>query len=532
MDQNRRRLLISLGYGAASVATLGAINALPESTGRAVVDAGSPTSPPPSGLADSGATAEVAGITQTAPPPAPADPVVLDASLQADASARFDAALIGGRVMDPDSGLDRVLNVGVIGGAIAYIGSEPIEAGTVVDASGQVVAPGFIDILSYRPNSFGVWYKVADGVTTNLGMHGINNYAAPFFDRFTGAAPVHFGGAFHQHFHRGHTIGASPDRELSRPQIDDFARLCGEQVAAGFAGVALSPEYSPGTSRDEIMRLAEAAGPDAVLFFHARYSDPDPPGTNAEAIAEVLDIARTTGLPVHISHITSTGGTFTMNESLGTLEAARAEGLDVTACLYPYDFWATRLQSFRFAGDWRARYRIDVGDLQVGGTDVRLDSTTYDQARAENKLVAALGSIPAEEVDLAMRTPWTIVGSDAIAEPDGNNHPRAAGTFARTLGVYVRERQVLGLMEALAKMTILPARRTEGMLPAIRRKGRLQIGADADMTVFDPATIADRATVAAPATESAGISHVYVGGTAVLENGTLRRDRLPGQPLR
>jgi N-acyl-D-aspartate/D-glutamate deacylase len=434
--------------------------------------------------------------------------------------------------MDPASGFDSVMNVGIVGKAIAYIGPEQLTGATTIDASGQVVAPGFVDILSYRPNPFGVWFKVADGVTTNLGMHGINNYANAFFERFTGAVPTNFGGAFHQQFHRG-LLNVSPDREMNSNTLARFEQLAKEQLADGFAGIAFSLEYAPGTTRDEILRVAEqAAGQRGILFFHARYSDNEAPGTNAEAIAEVLDVARTTGLSVHISHITSTGGTFTMAQTLDTLNQARADGIDVTACLYPYDFWATRLGSFRFAGDWRSRFGLDYGDLQIGGTETRLTAETFDSAQAENKLVAALGSIPAEEVDMAMRTPWMIVASDAIAEPDANNHPRAAGTFARTLGVYVRERNVISLMDGLAKMTILPARRVEGMLPAMSRKGRLQIGADADITVFDPDTIADRATVAAPATASTGISNVLVNGVGVIENSSLRQDRLPGEALK
>ncbi|MFW2380406.1 MAG: amidohydrolase family protein [Acidimicrobiales bacterium] len=526
MDQNRRRLLISLGYGAASVATLGALG-----VGR---DPSAPPRPgpsdaPPPGLA---ATEEVnvAGTTQVRP--GSLVPPVLDPSLQADPSTQFDVVITGGRVMDPATGFDNQMNVGVLGKVIAYIGTEQLTGATTIDASSQVVAPGFVDILSYRPNPFGVWFKVADGVTTNLGMHGINNYANAFFERFTGAVPVNFGGAFHQQFHRG-LLDVSPDREMNSTQLAQFEQLAAEQLADGFAGVAFSPEYAPGTTREEILRVAEqAAGQGGVLFFHARHSDNEAPGTNAEAIAEVLDVARTTGLGVHVSHITSTGGTFTMGETLNTLNQARSDGVDVTACIYPYDFWATRVGSFRFAGDWRSRFGLDYGDLQIGGTETRLTAETFPAAQAENKLVAALGSIPSEEVDQAMATPWIMVASDAIAEPDGNNHPRAAGTFARTLGVYVRERKILTLMDALAKMTILPARRVEGMLPAMARKGRLQIGADADITVFDPNTVIDRATVAAPATASAGISNVLVNGVGVLENGELRQERLPGEALR
>ncbi|NNE96538.1 MAG: amidohydrolase family protein [Acidimicrobiales bacterium] len=526
MDTNRRRLLISLGYGAVSVATLGALGTAGERPPTARTE---PGRTPPPGLAANDEI-QVAGTTQL--PPAPLTPPVLDPSRQADPSTVFDVVFSGGRVMDPATGFDAVMNVGVLGDAVAYIGPESLQGATVYDVPGHVVAPGFIDILSYRPNPFGVWLKVADGVTTNLGMHGINNYANAYFGRFTDAVPVNFGGAFHQQFHRG-LLGVPPDREMSAAQLAEFERIADKQLGDGFAGVAFSPEYAPGTSRAEILAIAaHALDQNGVLFFHARYSDNQAPGTNAEAIAEVLDIARATGLAVHVSHLTSTGGTFTMAETLATLEQARAEGIDVTACIYPYDFWATRLGSFRFAGDWQGRYGLDFSDLQIGGTDIRLTSDTFAAAQADNKLVAALGSIPSAEVDLAMQTPWIMVGSDAIAEPDGNNHPRAAGTFARTLGVYVRERGLITLMDALAKITILPARRVERMLPQVARKGRMQIGADADITVFDPTTIADRATVEAPATASVGISHVLVNGVAVMEQGSLRQDRLPGRALR
>jgi N-acyl-D-aspartate/D-glutamate deacylase len=130
-----------------------------------------------------------------------------------------------------------------------------------------------------------------------------------------------------------------------------------------------------------------------------------------------------------------------------------------------------------------------------------------------------------------LRSPFVMLGSDAVLEPGDNNHPRGAGTFCRVLGRYVRRRGVLGLREALAKMTILPARRLEGGAPAMARKGRLQVGADADLTVFDPATVLDRASLADPSKQSVGVDWVMVAGQLVKTPAGLQRHVLPGQPV-
>lgn len=445
----------------------------------------------------------------------------------------FDVVITGGRLVDPDSRFDGLANIGIDGGTITAISAEPLVGTAAIDATGRVVAPGFIDLLSYEPNTFGVWLKLADGVTTNLAMHGVNNYAEAFFRRYENQTPIHYGGAFHHHFMRGFDIGAGIEDPLDPGQAAALDDLVATNLAGGFAGVSFSPEYSPGTTEDEMVRLATvAAASGHTCFFHVRHSDPDPPGTSLEAIDEVLRLAETVGVGVHIEHLASTGGTFVMHQALTMINEARAAGLDVTACLYPYDFWGTFLGSSRFALGWQERYRLTEEDLQIAGTSTTLTASTFAAALGENKLVAALGSIPEAEVQLALREPWTIVASDAIPTPQRNNHPRGAGTFARTIGRYVRELGVLDLTAALAKVTILPARRVERMIPAMARKGRLQQGADADIVVFDPERIGDRATVEDPAAPSVGIDHVLVDGRIALRDGEPDRSVLAGRPLR
>jgi dihydroorotase len=220
-----------------------------------------------------------------------------------------------------------------------------------------------------------------------------------------------------------------------------------------------------------------------------------------------------------------------MAESLATLQAARDEGLEVTGCLYPYDSWATYAASTRFDEGWQQRFGIDHGDLVVPGTSDRLTAATFAAARRDNALVAAM-AIPEADVRAGLRSPLLMLGSDGILEPGDNNHPRAAGTFARVLGRYVRDERLIGLSAALAKMTISPARLLEGAAPALRRKGRLQVGCDADITVFDPATVADRATLERPAQASTGITWVLVDGVVVKDPDGVRDDARPGRALR
>jgi dihydroorotase len=173
-----------------------------------------------------------------------------------------------------------------------------------------------------------------------------------------------------------------------------------------------------------------------------------------------------------------------------------------------------------------------------------LTEASYNTLRStgQNPLVAALSSIPEEEIEMALQTDWTMIGSDAIPDPareviNGqpafvNNHPRASGCFARTLGRYSREREVIDLPTALAKMTIVPARRLEAASPLLARKGRVQRGADADLTVFDPERVLDTSTIEEPAKESEGISYVLVMGQVVVDPDGAKRDVLPGQALR
>jgi N-acyl-D-aspartate/D-glutamate deacylase len=160
-----------------------------------------------------------------------------------------------------------------------------------------------------------------------------------------------------------------------------------------------------------------------------------------------------------------------------------------------------------------------------------LTEESFARYRHEHRIAAAF-AIPEADVTEALRAPWMMIASDGILDSGHNNHPRASGTFTRTLAVYVREKKVLSLMDALAKMTILPARRLEQSSEQFRRKGRLSAGADADIVIFDPAKITDRATVEHPETPADGVDWVLVNGTIVKSPLGVQRAAHPGQALR
>lgn len=500
-----RRLLLTGAFGAATAGILAKLPGRP----------GSPAAAETPGPA--------AGPTTTAATLPPGPPPVL-AGTEApvlEPGHVFDTVIRGGRVLDPESSYDAVLDVGIDGGTIATIG-EGLAGRTTIDARDRLVTPGFIDILSYDPEPYGVAFKVADGVTTTFGMHGINAEASGWFATYRRTPPlVNYGGAFDHAWARAR-LGIDPRRPADSGERRRLQTMAERGLADGWVGVHFEPEYTPGADTAEIHAVAEVARAAGVgCYFHGRYSDNLPPGTNADTLAEILTVARVVGVSVHVEHITSTGGTFTMRESLATLYAARAEGLDVTACMYPYDFWATYLGSARFDDGWQQRYGIDFGDLVVPGTGERLTARSFERHRADNTLVAAMGSIPEADVRLALAADFVMIGSDAVLERDGNNHPRASGTFARVLR-YVRDEQAVTGMLGLAKMTLLPAVRLTGACPAMARKGRLQVNADADITVIDPVRVKDEATVADPAQPSVGMEWVLVAGEVVRDPEVVR----------
>ena len=519
---DRRKIVLGLGFGTAALAGLRGMGGSPS-----VVVAGTAADDAADTAAATDAAADVAVTGEPEPFTAP----VLDDSLRLADGQSADVVFTGGRIIDPETGFDRVGNVALLGGAIVEISDNPIAATRTVDAAGLVISPGFIDILSYAPNGYGERWKVADGVTANIGMHGLRVEAEAFYGRWEGeGVPIHFGGAVHNsHIRNG--LGFLPDDPASGAEITNISSAIETQIRGGYLGIHAQPEYAPGVSPTEMMDMGMRAAELGVpLCVHARFSDNLAPGLQSDATGELVDVARETGCHVHVEHLNSTGGTGRMAEALDEIQAAIDEGLRMSACMYPYEFWATTLRSARFR-DWQEKYGITFEDLQVAGTNERLSAATFDEAFDNNLLTAAF-AIPAGDIELGFSRDFMMLGSDAILERSHNNHPRSTGCFARTLGLYVREQNTVSINNALAMMTIRPANLLGISSPAMRRKGRMQIGADADVTIFNPNTIIDRSTIADPAQESVGVEYVFVNGVEVRNPAGTLDNVFPGTAIR
>jgi len=457
---------------------------------------------------------------------------------------RYDLVLQGGRVMDPESGLDAVRNVGIQGGRVARIAVEPLAGARVIDAASLVVAPGFIDLHSHGQDDENYRLKAQDGVTTALELEiGVADVPR-FLRERQGKALIHYGVAASHPAARVTAFGATlsadaivppagkaTDTPATAPQLERIKGLLREGLAAGALGVGMGLQYTPGATRLEVIETFRTAALARVpIYVHVRSFGRIEPGSSIEAIQEAIGAAAVTGAPLHIVHINSSGVADSL-ECLRLIEGARARGLDVTTEAYPYTAGMTDITSALFNPGWRERLGVQYGDLQMVDTGQRLDSELFERYhRGPQPRLVIIHTNPPELVDAVMLHPLTIVASDGhIAK--GKGHPRGAGTYARVLARYVRDQGRLSLMDAIRKASLAPAQRLEGVAMGARRKGRVQEGADADIVVFDPQTVQDRSTYERPAEPSVGFRYELVGGTAVVDGGKLVDGVFPGKAL-
>jgi N-acyl-D-aspartate/D-glutamate deacylase len=382
-----------------------------------------------------------------------------------------------------------------------------------LEVNGKVVSPGFIDILADNSSSpestFQIYerYKVSDGVTTALQMHGGSPDCGYYYQYF-GARPhlINFGVSTFVMALRGR-VGS----------IEGRKRLVEKNLDEGALGVSHSLEYQP-TPYPEMLEYAKLAKKyDRPFFLHLRYSSED---KELEGVDEALRIARDSGARVHIDHIHSTGGTFHMTAALDKMRTAISQGLEITTCIYPYSYWATYLYNNRFGPGWQQRYGISFGDLRIVGSSERLTAQSFARYRQSSKLAAVPeGTMPFEKtVDLALRENFCMIGSDGGIqfEPRANSHPRGAGCFATA--VWHALDIGLPLEKIIEKMTSLPR---SVVRPALNERGVMEEGAVADLTVVDPATINGKATVENPNQYSSGIELVMVKGKVAYRDGKM-----------
>lgn len=460
--------------------------------------------------------------------------------------------LRGGRVIDPASGLDSVTNVRVDGGAVTGISAADMTADEVIDCQGLVVSPGFIDLHVHAHDEFTQQLMVRGGVTTALELELGSVDVGEFCRRLGDVSYLNFGASAGYGYLRtlrqtgirysklAPEMTAEEHRRVERyakmqiteEDVSAVHDLVREQIESGGIGIGLGIEYNQGADPAEILSLFYlAADLQAVVFVHTREWPNANRGTPLGAVQEIIANAATTGTSSHICHVSSKG----LEDTpliLRALRDARGRGVPITAEVPSFAGATGDIGSALFDEGWTDRWNADYSALEWPVTGERLTKERFMELRATQPQALVWKHItPESAVEAALRDPDVLIASDAVpVRPETPGNPRAAGTHARILGHYVRDQGVLTLPEAIAKMTTLPARRIEQICPAMKRKGRIDAGADADIVVFDYDQIAEQATVLRPDQVSAGIRHVAVAGQLVVRDGRLTGHR-PGQAL-
>lgn len=468
----------------------------------------------------------------------------------ASADQPYDLVIANGRVIDPGSGFDAVRNVGITAGKIRAISANSLNGKSTIDAKALIVAPGFIDLHEHGQEPRNYQFQAHDGVTTSLELEGGTGDVDNWYANREGKALINYGVSIgHMQVRvramtnisvgsliaidpgRATEVDAANHRPATPEQIASMQELIETGLKRGALAEGMGINYTPGATHWEIVEMFRVAAKyNAPVHVHMRYAGGKEPETGLNAAEEVIAAAAATGAPLHIVHITSMGLKYTP-QLIAMVEGAQKRGLDVTTECYPYTAASTMLQSAIFDSGWRERMEIDYKDLQWADTGERLTEETFEKYRKRGGMVV-IHVIPEEAARTAVANPTVMIASDGVPITGPKIHPRGQGTFSRVLGHYVREEKALDWMTALRKMTLMPAQRLEKRAPMFKEKGRIQVGADADITVFDPERVIDKATYEEPLQYSGGIQFVLVNGTPVVRDGNLVEGVFPGRPAR
>ncbi|HEY7395807.1 MAG TPA: amidohydrolase family protein [Gemmatimonadaceae bacterium] len=465
---------------------------------------------------------------------------VLPTGAKVDSVPVYDVVLLHGRVMDPESGLDAVRAVAVQAGKVRAIGGTPRGRDTI-DARGLVVAPGFIDLHQHAQHPAAYAVEAAAGITTALELEDGTGDVDRWYDERVGKGLINYGVSIgegharmivmHDTIGRTEPVGDAANRRATPSEYAAIMREIEHGLQRGAVAVGFPIAYTPAASTQEILdEFRIAARYHASCHVHMRSVEHDDDLTDIE---EVVAAALVTGAPLQIVHMNAAAQDLTP-QYLRIVADARARGLDVTTEMYPYTAGMGEIEAASL-NDWEKQPDEWFARKEWPPTGERLTRESFARYRQQKGFVVMY---PKDEavaeawVRAAVRDSLPMIASDGILDDSGHGHPRVAGTFARILGQYVREQHDLSLMSALRRMTLAPARRLERRVPAMRDKGRLRVGADADLVLFDPARIIDRATYREPTLAPVGIPFVLVNGVVVVRGGRVQSGVFPGRPIR
>jgi len=495
----------------------------------------------------------------------------------ASTAAEYDVVINNGRVIDPETSYDGIANVGVRDGTIVTITREPISGERVIDAAGLVVAPGFIDLHAHGQNIGDYRMQAMQGVTTMLELE---SGVLPVSDWYAAQAgkklPLNYGAASGWTYARIATFdGGEPEATVSYfqdaqsrtdwkmnvatpQQLAEILARVEQGLDDGGLGIGINAGYAPGHGQKEYFALSQLAAKRGVATFtHVRYASNAEPDSSFEAVKELVGNAALTGAHMHLCHINSTS-LKDIHSTLGLVESARERGFNVTVGAYPWGAASTVVGAAMFTGEgWQDRMGSTAANFQLGTRRMSEEELAEYQRDKPGTFIVWHFLDESDPVDLALLDasvlhPDVLIESDemfwmfmdeqnkvenyegdAWPLPEGVfSHPRSNGTFAKVLRSYVRERGLMTMGEALRKMSLMPAQTMEGFVPQMKKKGRLQVGMDADIVVFDPDTVSEVGTYEDPNHPAVGVQAVLVNGVPVVLGGGLVPDAAPGKPIR
>ncbi len=485
----------------------------------------------------------------------------------------MDIAIINGTVVDGTGAPPVRADLGIADDRIAAVGELSEKAGRTIDASGRIVAPGFIDAHAHSDFALlrnpGNPEKVMQGVTTNiigncaLSPAPVNGTVRLFFENLLqhvfGTVKIRWTD-FAELLHVYETEGVTPNlkslagqgtirmavmgMESRPPDVSEMQEMQGHLSAAmeaGALGVSTGLMYPPGSfaEREELTELTRVVAEYGGMYAtHMRNEDDD----LLESLEEAIRIGEDAGVPVQISHHKALyePNWGKVAQSLARIDSARSAGLDIDCDAYPYTAYSTILgpllpeierfpetpiliSGARFDESLVGRYANEIAEER----GLTLPECATELNESQEGAITVVGfAMCQEDVDTVIRHPHTMIGSDGIESDSGQPHPRACGTFARVLGEYVRERGVISLEEGVHKMTGQSAAKFQ-----LSDRGEIAVGKFADLVVFDPERIEDVATYQAPRQHPAGIDWVLINGRVAVEAG-VQHDVRPGRVLR